>query len=155
MSRHRRAAPRVSAPAPTAPRLRKAFNNGPPPPGFAGTAGPLTGLPSPVRPAQPGAAYPLREARRPDHRGGAPAVRLRQRGPGPAELGHLLPRRLALAAWVVREGAHGGGRHVLVEERARRVLQELLVGAEREVHSVTPSGGRRALPWAGRGRVRR
>src|SRR2546430_14182364 len=90
-----------------------------------------------------------------DHPEGAPAVRLRQREPVPAELGHLLPRRLALAAWVIPEEAHGGGRHVLVEERARRVLQELLVGAEREVHSVTPSGGRRALPWAGRGRVRR
>src|SRR2546430_5078037 len=44
-----------------------------------------------------------------DHPEGAPAVRLRQREPEPAELGHLLPRRLALPAWVVPEEAHGGG----------------------------------------------
>src|SRR5712691_7419591 len=264
MSRHRRAAPSISAAAPTAPRLRSLPSNGPAWSGLPRTAAPVTGVPSSVtlasrlerepggswideeqrepvgrlrrheqdardvsprdellptreRPAprgrlrarldrvgapveigveerdrrprvaggdrrEPalllrvaaglldrpggehrrevragagGAAHLLEEDRALDHPEGAPAVRLRQREPEPAELGHLLPQRLALAARVIPEETHGGGRHVLVEERARRVLQELLVGAEREVHGVTPSGGRRALPWAGRGHVRR
>src|SRR5439155_572451 len=48
MSRHRRAAPSISAAAPTAPRLRSAFSNGPAWPGLPRTAAPVTGVPSSV-----------------------------------------------------------------------------------------------------------
>src|SRR4029077_14792948 len=73
----------------------------------------------------------------------------------PAELGHLFPHRVVVAARVVPRGAHGGRLAVLVEERACGVLQELLVGREPEVHGSRLSPGRRGSPWADRARARR
>src|SRR6185369_4873428 len=52
----------------------------------------------------------------------------------PAEACQLLPEVVALSTRIVPQGAHDGRGHVLVEERASRPAQELLVGAEREVH---------------------
>src|SRR5213593_990038 len=48
MSRHRRAAPSISAAAPTAPRLSRLASNGPAWPGAPRTASPATGVPSSV-----------------------------------------------------------------------------------------------------------
>src|SRR5207248_7058760 len=52
----------------------------------------------------------------------------------PAELRHLLPQRLALAARVVPPEPHLRRLAVLVEEGARGVLEELLIGAEGKIH---------------------
>src|SRR5438034_301564 len=65
---------------------------------------------------------------------GAAAGVLGQGQAEPAELRHLLPQRLALAARVVPEQTHLRRFHVLVEEGEIGVLQELLVGAEGKVH---------------------
>ena len=104
-----------------------------------------------------GPAQLVEEDGRLDHAEPAPAVLLGQRETEPAELRHLLPERLALAARVVEHGPHERRLAVLVEEGARGILQELLIGAEREIHGAppTPSSGRPALPWAGRARARR
>ena len=109
----------------------------------------------PVRAGVRRPAHLLEEQGGLDHAEAAAAVRLGQREAEPAELRDLLPQRVALTARVVPQEAHRRGLHVLVEEPAGRVLQELLVGAEREVHGVRPSGGPRALPWAGRARAPR
>src|SRR5439155_13374169 len=83
-------------------------------------------------------AHFLEEDRGLHHAESAAAMLLRQREPEPPELRHLLPQRFALAARVVDEGPHEGRLHVLVEERARGVLQQLLIRAEREVHGRLP-----------------
>ena len=108
-----------------------------------------------VRPGIRGAAELFEQDRGLDHAEPASAVGLGQGEPEPAELGHLLPHRLALTARIVPQETNGRGLAVLVEKRARRVLQELLVRAEGEVHGVRPSAGRRALPSAGRARALR
>src|SRR5262245_65797285 len=83
------------------------------------------------------AAYPVEQDCGLHHAEAAAAVGLGQRQSQPAELGHVLPHRLALTARVVPQPAHDGRGAPLVEERARRILQELLVTAEREVEHFT------------------
>src|SRR5882724_9254335 len=68
---------------------------------------------------------------------GAAAGVLGQGQAEPAELRHLLPQRLALPARVVPEQTHVRRLHVLVQEGARGVLQELLIGAEGKVHDAS------------------
>src|SRR5438128_2431356 len=122
MSRQRRAAPSISAAAATAARRSSSQTRRSPLPGVPRIASAPTVTPSSVRAAQ-----------------AAATVGLGQRQSQPAELGHVLPHRLALTARVVPQPAHDGRGAPLVEERARRILQELLVAAEREVHHFTRS----------------
>jgi hypothetical protein len=83
-------------------------------------------------------------------------MRLRESEAEPAKPGHLLPEVVALSARIFPQRADDGWRHVLVEEGAGGAAQELLVGAEREVHAPPRIAfGRRELPWGARVRARR
>ena len=62
----------------------------------------------------------------------------------PAELGHLVPELLAVAALVVHHRAHVGRGALLVQGRAHRVAQQDLILAEREVHRWPPTRSARA-----------
>src|SRR2546425_1239058 len=167
MSRQRRAAPSISAAAATAARRSSSVTRRSPFPGTPRTASRPTLTLSSVSDAQRvptsialrgfspspaaagstrksvtpsgGAAHLVEEDRRLHHAESAAAVRLGQRQSQPPELGHVLPHRLALAPRVVPQPAHDGRGALLVEERARRVLEKLLVVVEREVHHFTRS----------------
>jgi hypothetical protein len=68
-----------------------------------------------------------------------PAVLLGEGQTQPAQLGHLAPERLAVAARVVLHGPHVLGLAVLLEQRPGGVLQQDLVVGEGKVHRAAPA----------------
>ena len=87
-----------------------------------------------------------------DQRKAGSALLLGEGEAEPAELGHLAPQRLAVAARVVEHGAHMLGLALLVERGAHGIPQEDLVVGEGEVHALPPP--RSARVSFGRPRMR-